>query len=84
MERHTDLASRIIFQKIKGKQFNFAGNMRLKIFGTLSCKSGKRMNRKNRVFFFNEHEAIRAGFRPCGHCMREAYLKWKQRKKRVG
>ncbi|MGJ1205480.1 hypothetical protein [Sphingobacterium lactis] len=22
-------------------------------------------------------EAIEAGYRPCGHCMREEYLKWK-------
>ncbi|MCF2497797.1 hypothetical protein L0661_05745 [Dyadobacter sp. CY357] len=32
---------------------------------------------KNRVFFNSENEAMLRGFRPCGHCMREAYSKWK-------
>ena len=47
------------------------GNARLKIYGKLSCKSGKRMLRKNRVFFHSEKEAIDLGFRPCGHCMKD-------------
>ncbi|HEY1202931.1 MAG TPA: Ada metal-binding domain-containing protein [Niastella sp.] len=48
-----------------------------KIYGTLSCASGKRMKAENRVFFQNEAEAIAAGYRPCGHCMRKKYLEWK-------
>ncbi|MCF2493313.1 hypothetical protein NFI80_06605 [Dyadobacter chenhuakuii] len=32
---------------------------------------------RNRVFFNSEKEAMSQGFRPCGHCMREAYLRWK-------
>ncbi|MDP3667251.1 MAG: Ada metal-binding domain-containing protein, partial [Sediminibacterium sp.] len=43
---------------------------------TLQCKSGKRMNRKNRVFFASESEAIKNDFRPCGHCMKIEYKKW--------
>ncbi|MCE7072741.1 hypothetical protein LZG74_20680 [Dyadobacter sp. CY327] len=35
---------------------------------------------KNRVFFNSEKEAMSQGFRPCGHCMREAYLKWKPKR----
>lgn len=55
----------------------FAGNRHLKIYGTLHCKSGKRMKKENRVFFQSEKEAMEAGYRPCGHCMNSAYKKWK-------
>jgi hypothetical protein len=54
-----------------------AGNRKLKIYGTFSCSSGKRMKVGNRVFFTDEQEAISCGYRPCGHCMRQAYQKWK-------
>ena len=50
-----------------------AGNKKLKIYGQLDCSSGKRMKVENRIFFSSEEEAIRLGYRPCGHCMREAY-----------
>jgi len=29
------------------------------------------------VFFANEKDAIDAGYRPCGTCMKEQYKKWK-------
>jgi len=61
---------------IRKGEIKFAGNVRLKIYGTLRCASGKRMKKENRVFFKNESEAIQLGFRPCGSCMREAYLRW--------
>lgn len=54
-----------------------AGNKQLKIYGTLHCRSGKRMKKANRVFFRSETEAIESGYRPCGHCLRAAYKKWK-------
>jgi len=54
------------------------GNKKLKIYGTLNCSSGKKMKAENRVFFVSEQAAREAGFRPCGHCMREAYLSWKE------
>jgi len=54
-----------------------AGNSKLKIYGRLCCTSGKRMKTENRVFFQSEEEARTAGYRPCGHCMRDAYLRWK-------
>lgn len=53
------------------------GNRRLKIYGLLSCRSGKRMLTNNRVFFSGEAEAKDLGYRPCGHCMPEAYRRWK-------
>ena len=64
---------------IASKQITHAGNRRLKIYGTLSCRSGKSMNRSNRVFFSSEQEAIAQGYRPCGHCMKEQYKKWKNK-----
>jgi methylphosphotriester-DNA--protein-cysteine methyltransferase len=55
-----------------------AGNARLKIYGLLKCPSGKRMKLENRVFFKTETEALQSGFRPCGHCMRDQFRKWKK------
>lgn len=53
------------------------GHKKLKIYGHLHCKSGKRMKRENRVFFSSVEEALAQGFRPCGHCMRTEYQTWK-------
>jgi len=75
---HHSIYSATDFKKaIRSKSILFAGNARLKIYGTLHCASGKRIKKENRVFFVSEKEAIQTGFRPCGHCMRDAYLKWK-------
>ena len=52
------------------------GNARLKIYGSLHCKSGQRMKVANRVFFASEAEALAAGYRPCGHCRRKEYRQW--------
>ncbi|TSD65950.1 metal-binding protein [Inquilinus sp. KBS0705] len=57
----------------------FAGNSKLKIYGTLSCSSGKRMKIANRVFFKNADKAVALGYRPCGHCMRKENELWKLR-----
>jgi methylphosphotriester-DNA--protein-cysteine methyltransferase len=56
---------------------SIAGNMKLKIYGKLNCTSGKRMKITNRVFFASDQEAQNLGYRPCGHCMRSEYVKWK-------
>ncbi|RUT70990.1 metal-binding protein [Flavobacterium cupreum] len=63
--------------KIKNAEICLGGNQKLKIYGTLKCASGKRMKRENRVFFCSEEEAKNNGFRPCGHCMKIEYQKWK-------
>jgi methylphosphotriester-DNA--protein-cysteine methyltransferase len=55
----------------------FAGNIKLKIYGTLNCSSGKRMKAENRVFFSSADEAMGLGYRPCGHCMDVMYKEWK-------
>lgn len=83
MIRHDEIGpesfatSRKLKTMITDRQITFAGNRQLKIYGQLSCGSGKRMKRINRVFFTDERDALAHGYRPCGHCMREAYLKWK-------
>ena len=38
------------------------------IFGRLTCKSGMRMKKENRVFFHSYTDAVAAGFRPCKNC----------------
>ncbi|WP_337043386.1 Ada metal-binding domain-containing protein [Emticicia sp. 17c] len=68
-----------LFLKIQSKEIMLAGNRKLKIYGCLDCKSGKRMRVENRVFFRNRTEAIEMGFRPCAVCMREEYRLWKCR-----
>jgi methylphosphotriester-DNA--protein-cysteine methyltransferase len=77
MIKHIDIDDSVLHQKIKQKEILYGGNFNLKIYGTLQCKSGKRMKRKNRVFFNTIHQAKELGFRPCGHCMRIAYKNWK-------
>ena len=74
---HSELERAELVRMLKSGEIKLGGNARLKIYGTLSCKSGKRMLQKNRVFFESEEEAKEYGYRPCGHCMREAYLVWK-------
>jgi len=55
-----------------------AGNRKLKIYGSLSCASGKRMKTTNRLFFTNEKEATSKGYRPCGHCLYKNYQLWRE------
>ncbi|PBQ30415.1 metal-binding protein [Sphingobacteriaceae bacterium] len=76
---HSDIKNKELHQKIRNKQIVFGGNINLKIFGTLSCKSGQRMQKKNRIFFSTANEAEQQHYRPCGHCMREDYKKWKEK-----
>lgn len=72
-----NINQRVLLNLIRRQAVRFAGNKKLRIYGTLHCKSGKRMNKTNRVFFKDEEEALAEGFRPCGHCMAAAYKKWK-------
>lgn len=74
---HTEISDQALRSRIRNKKILWGGNRKLKIVGTLHCASGKRMKRENRVFFESEEEALREGYRPCGHCLREAYQKWK-------
>ncbi|MGL5234783.1 MAG: Ada metal-binding domain-containing protein [Empedobacter falsenii] len=77
MTQHSDISDSQLRSKIRKKEIYFGGNRKLKIYGTLSCTSGKRMKRENRVFFSSEQEARQNKYRPCGHCMKTEYKKWK-------
>ena len=55
----------IIESKIPGR---YAGWRPGKIFGRLDCKSGKRMKKENRVFFYTWDDAVAEGYRPCKKC----------------
>jgi methylphosphotriester-DNA--protein-cysteine methyltransferase len=77
MIAHAHLSSIELKKMFRRSQIGFAGNNKLKIYGTVHCASGKRMRKENRVFFKNEKEAITEGFRPCGHCLKESYTLWK-------
>lgn len=65
----------------------FGGNGAAKIYGRLDCgaalnaikKYGELYN-STKVFFKDEADAIAAGFRPCGNCMKAHYKLWKEGK----
>jgi hypothetical protein len=61
MWSHSQLTTGQIKNLILTGKILFGGNTRLKIYGTLSCASGKRMKKQHRVFFSNEGEAKRLG-----------------------
>jgi len=77
MLQHSQISSTDLRRKIIENKICLGGNKKLKIYGTLSCTSGKRMKKENRVFFTSEEEATDNGYRPCGHCMKDKYQKWK-------
>jgi len=77
MVKHIEIADTVLRNKIRQQEIHCAGNTRLKIYGLLSCRSGKRMKKANRVFFTSQEEAVAEGYRPCGHCMKSDYLMWK-------
>lgn len=74
---HSEITNTQLFLKIKNHEVSLGGNKKLKIYGKLNCASGKRMKRQNRVFFVDENEAIAKGYRPCSHCLKNEYKKWK-------
>ena len=70
MIKHAEINDADLRKLIRQTKISFGGNKKLKIYGTLMCKSGKRMKKENRVFFRSEKETIHEGYRPCGHCMK--------------
>lgn len=77
MIKHKTITAVILRSKIRNNEIIFAGNSKLKIYGLLSCSSGKRMLKKNRVFFELETVALENGYRPSGHCLKHKYKNWK-------
>lgn len=78
MYHHEHLTSQEFLSLFRAGKIMFAGYKRRKIFGTLKCKSGKRMQVKNRVFFSSVEEAIQCGYRPCARCLPSKYRVWKE------
>ena len=78
MTRQLDISPKEIRKRIRSGDIRWAGHGQFKIFGKLNCASGKRMKKENRVFFKTSANARQLGFRPCGHCMRDAYEAWKR------
>lgn len=74
---HSKISDNELRGKIKQQEICFGGYKKAKIYGLLTCSSGKKMKRENRVFFKDEAEALTNGYRPCGHCMKEKYKIWK-------
>lgn len=72
-----------IISLIKSGRIKLAGYKKARIYGTLHCRSGKRMKTENRVFFNSEEEAINSGYRPCGHCLPEKYKLWKAKMNKI-
>jgi len=77
MIRHIEISKFELLKEIKNGSICLGGNSELNIFGKLNCNSGKRMKKQHRVFFHSAEEAVKQDFRPCGHCLREDYKKWK-------
>ena len=77
MLHHADLDDSVVRRMIRSREILFAGNQKLKLFGTLHCASGRRMTRANRVFFSTVEAAKAEGYRPCGHCMKSDYAEWR-------
>lgn len=57
------------------------GNSKARIYGRLDCSAANGALSKgyaeHRVFFASENDAKKAGYRPCGSCMRGEYKEWK-------
>lgn len=73
-------------QYISAEPGAFGGNKghRPPIYGRLDCSSALRAvaegtYQASRVFFASEADAIAAGYRPCGNCLRGQYRAWKSR-----
>jgi methylphosphotriester-DNA--protein-cysteine methyltransferase len=68
MTNHIDIDSATFRILVRSGAIRLAGNRKLKIYGKLNCRSGKKMKRENRVFFVSEDEALSSGYRACKIC----------------
>ena len=76
MINHNEISDEDLRKVIRQHKICLGGNKKLKIYGMLMCKSGKRMKKENRVFFVSEEEVVKYGYRPCGHCMKNKYKQY--------
>ena len=60
----------------------FGGYRKNKIYGRMDCRAALRAIEKggyiNEYFLLMNKQAIAAGYRPCGVCLREKYVIWKE------
>jgi len=82
--RITDHEGEIVRSDIPGLLAGYGGKDYDHVYGTLDCKSGIRMKPENRVFFRNEDDAVKLGFRPCLNCNGKAVPGYLERKKELG
>lgn len=75
---HDDLSDAEVRRLIQRRRIMLAGNRSRKVMGRLDCSSGRRMHRKNRILFPHAFIGTRSGYRPCGHCCRNAHWRWKR------
>ncbi|QMW03813.1 Ada metal-binding domain-containing protein [Spirosoma foliorum] len=68
---------RTLVTLINQQAITLGGHRPGKIYGKLTCRTGKRMKPENRVFFQDEREALHLGYRPCAICMPETYKIWR-------
>ena len=54
MIRHKRIDDSEVLKVIKSALIRYGGKRKQRIYGTLTCKYGKRMNRQNRVLFKTE------------------------------
>ena len=76
MISHSDISDTDLRSNIRNKTILFGGNKEKKVYG-LSCSSGQRLKKENRVFFTSKQEALQNNYRPCGHCLKNDYRNWK-------
>jgi AraC family transcriptional regulator, regulatory protein of adaptative response / DNA-3-methyladenine glycosylase II len=65
------------------------GHRRTRVYGRLDCPTAlawltRRPDPPHRVFFADEATAVAAGYRPCGHCLRDRYAAWKSQPRALG
>lgn len=77
MIKHNDINTATLRRLFRQGSIMLAGNSILKIYGALTCSSGKRMKKMNRVFFPTETDALKNGYRPCARCLKASYNSWK-------
>lgn len=61
---HSEISDNGLRSKIKQQEICLGGNSKLKIYGTLSCTSGKKMKRENRVCFLTKRKLLQTAFAP--------------------
>lgn len=74
---HLQMSDSELRNKIRRGVICFAGHQKFKTYGTLRCKSGKRMLQNNRVFLTSIERAVDHVFRPRGPRLPLACKKWK-------